>query len=167
MPPAGRVSVSWLITGWGGHGVGGPASCTCRAIKAAEVVGAGQAGSSPQFQAVLDGISVPKLGGGRARTRPGRVLTDNAYSSHGNREWLRRRGINATIPVPADHAGHRRRRGGRSAAFDPVLNRNRNAVERGINRSDSIGGATRLDKLAWSYQATIHIAHINQWLRYS
>ncbi|MFE3261788.1 transposase [Nocardia sp. NPDC059091] len=68
------------------------------------LVTAGQAGDSPQFAAVLDAIAVPKLGGGRARVRPQRVLADKAYSSRSNREWLRRHGIRATIPVPADQA---------------------------------------------------------------
>ncbi|WP_228798547.1 transposase [Nocardia nova] len=62
------------------------------------MVTAGQAGDSPQFTAVLDAIVVPKLGGGRARVRPERVLADKAYSGRGNREWLRRHGIRAAIP---------------------------------------------------------------------
>jgi hypothetical protein len=39
------------------------------------------------------------------------VRADKAYSSRANRAWLRRRGIAATIPEPADQAGHRTRRG--------------------------------------------------------
>ncbi|WP_375336062.1 transposase [Nocardia sp. SYP-A9097] len=62
----------------------------------------GQAGDSPQMTAVLDGIEVPKTEGGWPRVRPVRVLADKAYSSRGNREWLRHRGIRVTIPVPAD-----------------------------------------------------------------
>jgi transposase len=62
------------------------------------LVTAGQRGDSPQFQAVLEAISVPRLGAGRPRTRPDRVRADNAYSSRADRAYLRRRGIGCTIP---------------------------------------------------------------------
>jgi len=66
------------------------------------VITAGQRGDSPQFQAVLEAISVPRTGPGRAGARPDRVLADKAYGSRANRACLRRRGIAATIPEPAD-----------------------------------------------------------------
>jgi hypothetical protein len=49
------------------------------------VATAGQRGDSPQFAAVLGGIRVPRLGPGRPRTRPSRVLADKACSSRANR----------------------------------------------------------------------------------
>jgi hypothetical protein len=100
------------------------------------VVTAGQRGDSPQFAAVLGGIRVPRLGRGRPRTRPDRVLADKAYSSRANRALLRRLGIRATIPQKDDQAAHRRRKGckgGRPPAFDRVAYRLRHAVECGIN----------------------------------
>src|SRR5437762_1623764 len=84
----------------------------------------GQCGDSPQFTHVLAGIRVPRPDGGRPRTRPDRVLADKAYCSRGNREYLRRRGIAATIPIKTDQAEHRRKKGpkgGRPPAFDSEI----------------------------------------------
>ncbi|GHG94527.1 hypothetical protein Srubr_35560 [Streptomyces rubradiris] len=65
------------------------------------------------------------------------VLADKAYSSRAIREHLRKRGIRAVIPVPADQRSHRLRRGsrgGRPPAFDRETYKQRNTVERCINR---------------------------------
>jgi transposase len=114
-------------------------------------------------------IQVPRTGLGRPRTRPTAVLADRAYSSRAIRGHLRRRGIRAVIPQPTDQIGHRLRRGrlgGRPPGFDAEAYKQRNTVERSINRLKQWRGlAMRTDKLAIAYQAALHLAAILIWTR--
>jgi len=95
------------------------------------------------------------------------VLADRAYSSRAIREHLRRRGIRAVIPQPADQIANRRRKGrhgGRPPVFDREAYKQRNTVERCINRLKNWRGlATRYEKTATVYQAGLHIAGIFIW----
>ncbi|NEB75985.1 IS5 family transposase [Streptomyces sp. SID14478] len=130
---------------------------------------AGQAGDAPAFEAVVAGLRIPRSGLGRPRTRPAVVLADRAYSSRTIRGHLRRRGIRAVIPQPADQIGHRLgrgRAGGGPPGFDIETYKVRNTVERCIARLKQWRGlAMRTDKLAIAYQAALHLAAILIWTR--
>lgn len=121
------------------------------------------------FAPLMEQLSVPRIGPGRPRTRPDRVLGDKAYSSRGNRAILRGRGIQAVISEPSDQANHRRRRGragGRPPAFDADAYRSRNTVERSFNDQKQWRGiATRYDKLAITYRGGVVLRAITLWLR--
>lgn len=134
----------------------------------AAVITAGQRGDAPAFEQVMDRIRVPRIGGGRPRTRPGHVLADRAYSSRQIRSYLRKRGIAHTIPEKRDQAGHRLRRGsagGRPPGFDREMYKRRHKVECRIGLlKQARGVATRYDKLAVRYESTVQLTLIRQAL---
>jgi transposase len=135
------------------------------------VLTGGNVNDCTMFEQVMDEICIPRhprRRPGRPWRRPVRVLTDKGYSSRAIRAYLRRRGIAATIPERRDQqAGRLRRgsRGGRPPAFDPLIYRRRNVVERCFGRLKQYRAiATRYDKTAQSYQGMIDLATLLMWL---
>ncbi|MGY1583816.1 transposase [Streptomyces sp. MN13] len=117
------------------------------------VLTTGQAGDAPAFTAVMARCAFL---GDEAVRAPDRTWSwRRAYSSRAIRDHLRKRGIRTVIPVPADQRGHRLRRGsrgGRPPAFDREIYKQRNTVERCINRLKQWRG---IAKPARGKQATL------------
>ena len=107
---------------------------------------------------------------GRPRTRPDRLLADKAYSNRKIRGGLRRRRITATIPEKTDQQKARAAKGsagGRPPAFDAEAYKQRNSVERTINKlKDFRAVAMRTDKREFVFRGTIDVASIKIWLRH-
>ncbi|MFE9968034.1 IS5 family transposase [Streptomyces sp. NPDC005525] len=139
----------------------------CRPL--ALVLTPGHYGDGPQLERVLEQVSVPRVGVGRPRTRPDRLLADKAYTSRKNRRYLRRRGIQHIIPERLDQQRHRQNRGsrgGRPTGFDSEHYKKRNTVERAINRLKGFRAvATRYEKRAYIYLGTVTLAALTIWLR--
>ena len=123
------------------------------------IVTPGQAGENPRLLDVLE----------LTRTRVCRVVADKAYSHPSTRKALRDKKIKATIPERADQIARRKAKGsqgGRPPAFDPVIYKGRNVVERYFNRIKEFRAiATRYDKHARNYRAGIILASIIIHLR--
>ena len=106
---------------------------------------------------------------GRPRTRPDAVAGDKAYSSRANRAYLRKRHIKVVIPEKKDQAANRKkkgRRGGRPVTHDAELYKERNTVERLINKLKAWRGiATRFDKTPESYLAGLHLRASLIWIK--
>ena len=121
------------------------------------VLTAGQRHEQIALPALLDCGAVKRPGRGRLRFRPKRLAGDKGYSSRTARRRLRQRGIRPIIPT---RLGERR-----CPSFDRATYRERNRVERLINRLKQCRAiATRYDKLAMTFHATLTIAFILLWL---
>jgi transposase len=128
-----------------------------RGAPLALLVTAGQRHEQTAFTCLMQQGTIKRGGRGRPRCRPQRLVADKGYSSRRIRRWLRHHGIRHTIP-------HKRneRRGG---PFDRDLYRERNQVERLINRLKQFRRvAARYEKRAANYLAMVTLAAILIWL---
>ncbi|WP_425324123.1 IS5 family transposase [Gordonia polyisoprenivorans] len=134
------------------------------------IVTGGQRNDGAMLAEVLADIHVPRIGVGRARTRPDAVLADKAYATGVNRDMLRDKGIKTVIPEKSTQVTSRKKRaskGGRPPAFDSDLYKGRNVVERSFAWSKQWRGlATRYDKLAITYRAGVTLNAILNWLQH-
>jgi transposase len=108
------------------------------------------------FEALMETGAVKRPGRGRPRIRPDRVAGDKGYSSKKIRRYLRRRGIGIVIP---------RQQRERRTRIDKVAYRQRNLVERLVNRLKGFRRiATRYEERAVHYLGMLIIAAIFLWL---
>ena len=168
-PPVARVDREGLGRSRGGLStkIHLLADSGCRPL--ARATTAGQRHDSLAFEPLMGRLRIGRLGPGRPRTRPGRLLADKAYSSRRIRSYLRRRRIKATIPEKSDQRKARAAKGstgGRPPAFDTEAYKLRNTVERTNNRLKAFRAvAMRTDKREFVFNGTIDVASIKIWLR--
>nr|BFE64969.1 hypothetical protein GCM10020063_094950 [Dactylosporangium thailandense] len=128
----------------------------------------GQAGDNPQLLAWLDHIRINPPGPGAPRKRPDMLIADKGYAHDSTRRALRQRRIRHTIPERSDQVARRAAKGshgGRPPAFDKVLYKRRNVVERCFNRFKQWRDlATRYAKRATIYQASLVLIAAIMWL---
>jgi transposase len=117
----------------------------------------GQAHELSVAEQLITQGAVRRNGCGRPKSRPHRIVGDKGYSSDKLRAFLKRRGIRYTIPRKSNED--------RGGSFNKEIYRQRNRVERLINRLKQFRRiATRYEKRAANYAALLLIASIVLWL---
>ena len=117
----------------------------------------GERHEQPVLPTLMERGAVKRKGRGRPRLRPDGVAGDKGYSSPTIRRYLKTRRIGVVTPTRADQA--------QDPAFDRATYRERNVVERLINRLKQWRRiATRYEKRASTYQAMLTVAAILLWL---
>lgn len=121
------------------------------------LITAGQRHEAVAFQQLMEQGAIRRVGKGRPKLRPERVVGDKGYSSDTLRRYLRRKGIRLTVPHKANER--------RMRPFDREVYAERNRIERLINRLKQFRRvATRYEKLASNYLAMLTLAATLLWL---
>lgn len=117
------------------------------------VLTAGQRHESIAVEKLLSTGAIKRPGRGRPRLRPRRIVGDKAYCAKTTRDLLRRRGIRFTIAKKQNMC--------RCGPFDKDIYRQRNIIERTINRFKQYRRiATRYEKRDVNYRAMWIVAAI-------
>ena len=117
----------------------------------------GQRHETTAFEQLMEQGAVKRPGRGRPRLQPKRIVGDKGYSSRKIRTYLRRRRIRITIPRKANEQ--------RTGPFNRAIYRERNRVERLINRLKHWRRlATRYEKRGEYHQAMWVLAATLLWL---
>ena len=114
----------------------------------------------------LETVRVPRTGRGRPKQRPKELIADKAYDSKHFRNWLRRRGIKATIPS-YERRERRRPKRGRPVKAGPGY-----AERWKIERTFAWHGTyrrllTRNERYLSTFRASFLVAFILTLLRHS
>lgn len=124
-----------------------------RGTPLAVVVTAGQRHESTQLAAVVNAVPI-----GTAAAGPRRLAGDKGYSYPGLRGWLEERKVRPVIPARKDQP--------READFDRECYRRRSVIECCIGwLKECRRVATRYEKLAVRYLATLKLAIIRRYLK--
>ncbi len=121
------------------------------------VLSGGERHESKFLQPLIETGAVRHAGRRRPRVRPDRIVGDKGYSYTTTRKYLHSRGIRTTIL--------RRKDQGDDICFDAALYKERNKVERLVNRLKNFRHiATRFDKRAVNYHGWLTLAAVLLWL---
>ena len=117
----------------------------------------GQQHECTVFEQLLEQGAIRRAGRGRPRRLDGRIVGEKWYTNNIIRRYLRRKGGRYTIRRRSDQT--------RTGPFDKAIYRERNRVERLINRLKQYRRiATRYEKRSANYRAFLTIAAILLWL---
>lgn len=118
----------------------------------------GQTNDAKGFTQLNQGGKVKRKHSGRPKQRPRYFVADKAYDSKKIRRTLRSQGTTPVIP--------KRKNAKRKPRFNRGLYRERNRIERLLNRLKQFRRvATRYEKRAENYLAMLMIAGILLWLK--